>query len=140
MMKEPDLISNMRETTHQPSNIEKLKRNTSKPDLQNKSNNTNNNNNNNLTNVANSNCNNTKNDTDKRLKYTFGVNQYEFPDKIKVLKCHNQIKELHTVLRDRETSHSDFKFYSDRLVGKKAKENKYSILYYHKFLKSNLLD
>ena len=82
----------------------------------------------------------TKNDTDKRLKYTFGVNQYEFPDKIKVLKCHNQIKELHTVLRDRETSHSDFKFYSDRLVGKKAKENKYSILYYHKFLKSNLLD
>jgi hypothetical protein len=116
MMKEPDLISNMRETTHQPPNIEKLKRNTSKPDLQTKSNNSNSNN------LINSSCNNNNNNgninnaIDKRLKYTFGPNQYEFPDKIKVLKCHNQIKELHTVLRDRETSHSDFKFYSDRLV------------------------
>lgn len=36
--------------------------------------------------------------------------------RISVLKCNNQIKELHTVLRDRETSHSDFKFYSDRLI------------------------
>jgi len=35
---------------------------------------------------------------------------------VNVLKCNNQIKELHTVLRDRETSHSDFKFYSDRLI------------------------
>lgn len=36
--------------------------------------------------------------------------------KISVLKINNQIKELHTVLRDRETTHSDFKFYSDRLI------------------------
>lgn len=35
---------------------------------------------------------------------------------VSVLKCNNQIKELHTVLRDKETSHSDFKFYSDRLI------------------------
>jgi len=37
-------------------------------------------------------------------------------DRISVLKCNNQIKELHTLLRDKETSHSDFKFYSDRLI------------------------
>lgn len=37
-------------------------------------------------------------------------------NRINVLKCNNQIKELHTLLRDRETSHSDFKFYSDRLI------------------------
>ena len=36
--------------------------------------------------------------------------------KVNVLKCDNQIKELHTVLRDKHTSHSDFKFYSDRLI------------------------
>ncbi len=116
MMKEPDLISNMRETTHQPSNLEKLKRNTSKPDLQSKSNTNSNNNLLNISNNTSNNCNSTNHENDKRLKYTFGMNHYEFSDKIKVLKCHNQIKELHTVLRDRETSHSDFKFYSDRLV------------------------
>ena len=36
--------------------------------------------------------------------------------KVNLLKCNNQIKELHTVLRDKNTSHSDFKFYSDRLI------------------------
>ena len=41
---------------------------------------------------------------------------FKYSSNINVLKCNNQIKELHTVLRDRETSHSDFKFYSDRLV------------------------
>lgn len=41
---------------------------------------------------------------------------FNLSDKISVLKCNNQIKELHTVLRDKETSHSDFKFYSDRLI------------------------
>ena len=49
-------------------------------------------------------------------KYLIGQSCYEFSPKVKVLKCDDQIKELHTVLRDRETSHSDFKFYSDRLV------------------------
>lgn len=42
--------------------------------------------------------------------------KYLEDNNINVLKCNNQIKELHTVLRDRETSHSDFKFYSDRLI------------------------
>ena len=37
-------------------------------------------------------------------------------NKVNVLKSDNQIKELHTVLRDKHTSHSDFKFYSDRLI------------------------
>lgn len=42
--------------------------------------------------------------------------KYVDSNNINVLKCNNQIKELHTVLRDKETSHSDFKFYSDRLI------------------------
>lgn len=56
------------------------------------------------------------------LKNTTNANQtndfekYLLENKINVLKCNNQIKELHTVLRDKETSHSDFKFYSDRLI------------------------
>jgi hypothetical protein len=46
------------------------------------------------------------------------IQKYLEANKINVLKCNNQIKELHTLLRDKETSHSDFKFYSDRLVNK----------------------
>lgn len=42
--------------------------------------------------------------------------KYVDSNNINVLKCNNQVKELHTVLRDKETTHSDFKFYSDRLV------------------------
>jgi hypothetical protein len=97
-MKEPDLISNMRETQH--TTIEKLKQ---KPDLQTRT----------VSNSCNSNVENQPTEIGN-IKFSFGNNQ--FSEKIKVLKCHNQIKELHTVLRDRETSHSDFKFYSDRLV------------------------
>ena len=121
MMKEPDLISNMREAA-QPT-IEKLKQtninnNTNlshKLDPSNKSNPF-------FTNATNNPVSNISKNNEKTSnlikshKFVFGVNQYEFPEKIKVLKCHNQIKELHTVLRDRDTTHSDFKFYSDRLV------------------------
>ncbi|XP_062511352.1 uracil phosphoribosyltransferase homolog, partial [Corticium candelabrum] len=35
---------------------------------------------------------------------------------VRVLPLNDQIKELHTILRDRETSRSDFVFYSDRLI------------------------
>lgn len=120
-MKEPDLISNMREAA-QPT-IEKLKQtninnNTNlshKLDPSNKSNPF-------FTNATNNPVSNISKNNEKTSnlikshKFVFGVNQYEFPEKIKVLKCHNQIKELHTVLRDRDTTHSDFKFYSDRLI------------------------
>lgn len=44
------------------------------------------------------------------------LSQHKFSSNVNVLKCNSQIKELHTVIRDRETSHSDFKFYSDRLI------------------------
>nr|CAI5852042.1 unnamed protein product [Callosobruchus analis] len=33
-----------------------------------------------------------------------------------VLQSHHQIRELQTILRDRNTSRSDFKFYADRLI------------------------
>jgi hypothetical protein len=61
MMKEPDLISNMKDS--QQSIVEKLKHNSSSSSL--------------------------KNDITLSM------------EKINVLKCDNQIKELHTVLRDR---------------------------------------
>jgi len=60
-MKEPDLISNMKDS--QQSIVEKLKHNSSSSSLKN----------------------------DLTLS----------SEKINVLKCNNQIKELHTVLRDR---------------------------------------
>ncbi|CAH1108939.1 unnamed protein product [Psylliodes chrysocephalus] len=46
-------------------------------------------------------------------------NGFEFCKNYKglhVLKLHDQIKELQTILRDKNTSRSDFKFYADRLI------------------------
>ncbi|XP_057670803.1 uracil phosphoribosyltransferase homolog isoform X3 [Diorhabda carinulata] len=46
-------------------------------------------------------------------------NGYEFCKNYKglhILHAHHQIKELQTILRDRNTSRSDFKFYADRLI------------------------
>ena len=36
--------------------------------------------------------------------------------KFKVLESTDQIKELQTIIRDKETSRSDFKFVADRLI------------------------
>ena len=36
--------------------------------------------------------------------------------KFKILKSTDQIKELQTIIRDKETSRSDFKFVADRLI------------------------
>ncbi|CAF0894282.1 unnamed protein product [Didymodactylos carnosus] len=41
---------------------------------------------------------------------------WPFHEQVRILKPNNQIKELHTLLRDRTTSRSDFKFYADRLI------------------------
>ena len=116
MNKEPDLPSNMREN-HQ--NLEKLKQtslsqqnfngslltavSSAKADLVLKSSN-----NNEKTNTSISNG---------KSNSAADINNTNFNNnKINVLICDNQIKELHTVLRDKNTSHSDFKFYSDRLI------------------------
>eukprot|EP00794_Sanderia_malayensis_P000244 gene244-861_t len=40
----------------------------------------------------------------------------EFKERLKFLQTNDQIKELQTTLRDRETSRSDFIFYADRLI------------------------
>ena len=42
-------------------------------------------------------------------------NEAEF-SKFKVLTSTDQIKELQTIIRDKETSRSDFKFVADRLI------------------------
>lgn len=72
-MKEPDLISNMKDN-HQ-ANIDKLKQSIPSPSI-----------------LA------PKNDSSSKL---FDLSQMKLTDRINVLKCNNQIKELHTVLRDR---------------------------------------
>ncbi|GLH13801.1 Uracil phosphoribosyltransferase [Gryllus bimaculatus] len=43
-----------------------------------------------------------------------GEEEY-FPN-LKILPSNDQVKELQTILRDRNTSRSDFKFYADRLI------------------------
>lgn len=40
----------------------------------------------------------------------------EFRKNLKLLAANDQVKELQTILRDRNTSRSDFKFYADRLI------------------------
>lgn len=99
-MKEPDLLSSTKEVmkeinNHQQQNggslVEKLKKTNS-----------------------NSSLNNALSPSKVCIEQT--PSGYKLPNNVNVLICNNQIKELHTVLRDRETSHSDFKFYSDRLI------------------------
>lgn len=40
----------------------------------------------------------------------------DYGPKLKLLPTNNQVRELQTILRDRNTSRSDFKFYADRLI------------------------
>ncbi|CAF0949769.1 unnamed protein product [Rotaria sordida] len=40
----------------------------------------------------------------------------EYPKNVYIMKSNNQLRELHTLLRDRTTCRSDFKFYADRLI------------------------
>jgi uracil phosphoribosyltransferase len=42
--------------------------------------------------------------------------QEQLPINVHIMKVNNQLRELHTVLRDRTTCRSDFKFYADRLI------------------------
>lgn len=100
----------MRENQTQQT-IEKLKQNstsanviTSSGSLNNNlnTNNNNNNNSNNINNVQNNNSNlNNINSTPKSIPNIDTSINLKLTDKISVLKCNNQIKELHTVLRDR---------------------------------------
>ncbi|CAH1711228.1 uracil phosphoribosyltransferase homolog isoform X1 [Aphis gossypii] len=41
---------------------------------------------------------------------------YEFGPKLKLLRSNDQVRELQTILRDKNTSRTDFKFYADRLI------------------------
>src|ERR1700678_2852526 len=40
----------------------------------------------------------------------------EISENVYIIKINNQLRELHTLLRDRTTCRSDFKFYADRLI------------------------
>ncbi|XP_076279674.1 uracil phosphoribosyltransferase krishah [Lasioglossum baleicum] len=49
------------------------------------------------------------NDTNNDVNDVYGPN-------LRILPCNNQVKELQTILRDKNTTRSDFKFYADRLI------------------------
>ncbi|XP_006559830.1 uracil phosphoribosyltransferase homolog isoform X2 [Apis laboriosa] len=51
----------------------------------------------------------------KRLSESNDINDIYGPN-LKILPCNNQVKELQTILRDKNTTRSDFKFYADRLI------------------------
>ncbi|CAF0795858.1 unnamed protein product [Rotaria sp. Silwood1] len=44
------------------------------------------------------------------------IEDEEYPKNVYIMKSNNQLRELHTLLRDRTTCRSDFKFYADRLI------------------------
>lgn len=44
------------------------------------------------------------------------INEQDIPKNVHLMKTNNQLRELHTLLRDRTTLRSDFKFYADRLI------------------------
>ncbi|XP_035910327.1 uracil phosphoribosyltransferase homolog [Anopheles stephensi] len=43
-------------------------------------------------------------------------NPSDYGNNMKILDCNDQIKELQTIIRDKNTTRSDFKFYADRLI------------------------
>uniref|UniRef100_U5EHG6 Uracil phosphoribosyltransferase homolog n=1 Tax=Corethrella appendiculata TaxID=1370023 RepID=U5EHG6_9DIPT len=47
---------------------------------------------------------------------TTTITPNEYGKNFKILECNDQIKELQTIIRDRNTTRSDFKFYADRLI------------------------
>ena len=44
------------------------------------------------------------------------IEEEPIPPNVHLMKTNNQLRELHTLLRDRTTLRSDFKFYADRLI------------------------
>tara|TARA_R110002050_G_scaffold265580_4_gene406745 strand:- start:238 stop:483 length:246 start_codon:yes stop_codon:yes gene_type:complete len=50
------------------------------------------------------------------LFFIFSIQQKEKGYKVKVLESTHQIRGLHTIIRNKDTSRADFVFYSDRLI------------------------
>ncbi|CAF3997796.1 unnamed protein product [Adineta steineri] len=48
--------------------------------------------------------------------YTEESDNEQYSTNVNIMKTNNQLRELHTLIRDRTTSRSDFKFYADRLI------------------------
>jgi uracil phosphoribosyltransferase len=44
------------------------------------------------------------------------IKDEQYSVNVHIMKTNNQLRELHTLLRDRTTCRSDFKFYADRLI------------------------
>jgi uracil phosphoribosyltransferase len=44
------------------------------------------------------------------------IENEQYSENVHIMKTNNQLQELHTLLRDRTTCRSDFKFYADRLI------------------------
>lgn len=54
--------------------------------------------------------------TDIDMSQANGLEYCKEYKRLKILPANDQIKELQTILRDKNTSRSDFKFYADRLI------------------------
>ncbi|KAL3197741.1 hypothetical protein MRX96_044756 [Rhipicephalus microplus] len=46
----------------------------------------------------------------------FNPDQFRFGARLKIIPMNDQIKELQTIIRDRNTTRSEFVFYADRLI------------------------
>jgi uracil phosphoribosyltransferase len=44
------------------------------------------------------------------------IEDEHYSENVHIMKTNNQLRELQTLLRDRTTCRSDFKFYADRLI------------------------
>ncbi|KAH8300790.1 uracil phosphoribosyltransferase homolog [Drosophila serrata] len=55
----------------------------------------------------------------------------EYGSNLKLLECNSQVAELLTILRDKNTTRSDFKFYADRLIRLVIEESLNQLPYTH---------
>ncbi|XP_039230232.1 uracil phosphoribosyltransferase homolog [Drosophila yakuba] len=55
----------------------------------------------------------------------------EYGSSLKLLECNSQVAELLTILRDKNTTRSDFKFYADRLIRLVIEESLNQLPYTH---------
>ncbi len=61
-------------------------------------------------------CNTSFQMTSEKEKINDSMETEQYSENVHIMKTNNQLRELHTLLRDCTTCRSDFKFYADRLI------------------------
>jgi uracil phosphoribosyltransferase len=54
--------------------------------------------------------------SDEEKKDDSTETEEQYSENVHIMKTNNQLRELHTLVRDGATCRSDFKFYADRLI------------------------